>query len=434
VTKVPEATENQTVNSPPATACGHVPDFTRLRYFHGRALGALDLRREQAYFLDKDRLRNRILHGWGIVCGLDVDLVAPAPCDPTDQSPATTTLAVSPGAALDPGGNEIVVRNPRHVIIEKLLSAADHSALAATPDTVYLTLGYHEQPIDPTRPLLSAECEAVPACEYGRVCETYRICASTTAPDPGPACEPCCGGAAGHGGEPHSQEMRNREPRSGEARGGEPCCEACEHGGGLLLATVNDFQPGVAVTADQLDLDGRRGLAIHNLARITEVSWVHGATYTREDATRMLQELEVHLSRPVQIASLHAHVIDLTLIEGGGGRSAGMFAIEGAFVDPRPDTEQTLTSSFTFASTSDESLQFGDRVVITIRGDFILDECCRALDANHVGGGVPTISNPDRPQPVAVPDTPHCPSRASGNGNAGGEFVSWFHVQERNDR
>ena len=224
VTKVPEATENQTVNSPPATACGHVPDFTRLRYFHGRALGALDLRREQAYFLEKDRLRNRMLHGWGIVCGLGVELVAPVPCDPTDQSPATTTLAVAPGAALDPRGNEIVVRNPRHVIVEKLLSAADHSALAATPGNVYLTLGYHEQPIDPTRPLLSAACEAVPACEYGRVCETYRICASTTAPDPGPACEPCCGGA-GHDGEPHSREIRGggaqrRAAQRGAARRG----------------------------------------------------------------------------------------------------------------------------------------------------------------------------------------------------------------------
>jgi hypothetical protein len=398
VTKVPEATANHIAKAPPATACGDVVDFTRLRYFHGRPLSAVDLRREQAYQLDKARLRNRLLHGWGIVCGLDVEIVPKLACDPADETPDATVLVVQPGAALDCQGNEIIVRNPRKLVLGALLDEDELLELRRQPAPVYLTLCYHEQLIDPSRPLLTAECEPVAACEYGRVCETYRICATTTRPDPGPACEPCCGA----------------------------CGDLC-----LELVAIADFDPDVPIEPEQLDFVGRHPLALHDLAEISAINWVHGATYTREDATALFKNgIEVRFSRPVQVASLRKHVVELTAIEGGGGRSAGIYDLDGEFVG-LPDSG--LTDSFVFHSTTDETLQYGDRVMITIRGDFIVDECCRAVDANHVGGGVPTIDNPDDPQPISLPDRP-CPARPSGNGTEGGEFVSWVFIQERSDR
>jgi hypothetical protein len=399
VTKVPQATANHTAKAPPpATACGDVPDFTRLRYFHGRALGALDLRREQAYHLEKARLRNRLLHGWGIVCGLGVEVVPKQPCDPDDDTPSASVLIVQPGAALDSHGNEIVVRNPREVVLNTLLSEDERRQLCEQPATVYLSLCFHEQPIDPSRPLLAAECEPVAACEYGRVLETYRICASTTRPDPGPACEPCCGA----------------------------CGSRC-----LELAAICDFDPAAPAESWQLDLSGRRPLARHDLAEISAINWVHGATYTRESATTLLADgIEVRFSRPVQVASLREQVVELTTIEAGGGRSAGMYNVDGEFVG-LPDDE--LTDRLVFRSTTDETLQYGDRVMITIRGDFILDECCRAVDANHIGGHVPTLD--DCPaEPAHRRRGPHCPPRPSGNGTEGGEFVSWIFVQERGQR
>jgi hypothetical protein len=399
VTKVPQATANHTAKAPPpATACGDVPGFTRLRYFHGRALGALDLRREQAYHLEKARLRNRLLHGWGIVCGLDVEVVPKQPCDPDDDTPSASVLVVQPGAALDSHGNEIVVRNPREVVLNALLSEDERRRLCEQPATVYLSLCFHEQPIDPSRPLLAAECEPVAICEYGRVLETYRICASTKRPDPGPACEPCCGA----------------------------CGSRC-----LELAAIVDFDPAAAAESWQLDFGGRRPLARHDLAEISAINWVHGATYTRESATALLAEgIEVRFSRPVQVASLREQVVELTTIEAGGGRSAGMYNVDGEFVG-LPDDE--LTDRFVFHSTTDETLQYGDRVMITIRGDFILDECCRAVDANHIGGHVPTLD--DCPaEPAHRPRGPRCPPRRSGNGTEGGEFVSWIFVQERGRR
>lgn len=394
---MPQATANHMAKAPPATACSDVVGFTRLHYFHGQALGAVDLRREQAYHLEKARLRNRLLHGWGIVCGLDVEVVPKQPCDPDDEAPTASVLVVAPGAALDPQGNEVIVRNPRQVELNALLSEEELCLLCKQPATVYLTLCYHEQPIDPSRPLLTAECEPVAACQYGRVSETFRICASTTRPDPGPACEPCCGACGDH------------------------CLE---------LAAIVDFDPEVPIEPGQLEFSGRRPLARHDLTEISAINWVHGGTYRREDATTLFDKgIEVRFSRPVQVASLREHVVGLTAIEAGGGRSAGMYNVDGEFVG-LPET--ALTDRLVFRSTTDEMLQYGDRVMITIRGDFILDECCRAVDANHIGGDVPTIA--DCPaDPTHPPDGPQCPPRPSGNGTEGGEFVSWIFVQGKGD-
>ena len=70
---------------------------TRNRYFFGRLLTAEDLAQEQEYLATKRRLANRLLHGWGVVAGLDVTV--------TDRS----TVTVTPGMALDGWGREIVV-------------------------------------------------------------------------------------------------------------------------------------------------------------------------------------------------------------------------------------------------------------------------------------------------------------------------------------
>ena len=71
----------------------------RVRYFSGLVLGADDFNHEQEYLLAKARRHNQMLHGWGIVVGLEVS--APASEE--------TQVSVAPGYALDPCGNEISV-------------------------------------------------------------------------------------------------------------------------------------------------------------------------------------------------------------------------------------------------------------------------------------------------------------------------------------
>src|SRR5947207_1586639 len=80
------------------SGCGSVVEFSRLRYFHGQPLSALDLRREQAYHLEKARLHNRLLHGWGIACGLDVRVTVKEDCRPEENDPTATEVLILPGS------------------------------------------------------------------------------------------------------------------------------------------------------------------------------------------------------------------------------------------------------------------------------------------------------------------------------------------------
>ena len=79
--------------------CASEP-LERLRYFNRQLLAADDLRTEQAYFREKQRRHNRMLHGWGVVCGCAVEVVADA---------KEWTVRVCPGYAIGPQGDEIQI-------------------------------------------------------------------------------------------------------------------------------------------------------------------------------------------------------------------------------------------------------------------------------------------------------------------------------------
>ncbi len=97
--------------------------FKRVNYFDGQVLSAQDLRDEQAYLRDKQRLMNRALHGWGVVCGLQVSI-------------GEDVVRVEPGLALDCQGNEIVV------------PAAVETPLPESHAQRYLVVEYVENPVD----------------------------------------------------------------------------------------------------------------------------------------------------------------------------------------------------------------------------------------------------------------------------------------------
>lgn len=77
----------------------------RTHFFDGKVLSAEDLTREQQYHLEKRRLHNRFLHGWGVVAGLGLSL-KPGP-----------TVVVEPGLAIDCAGNELVLEAPATLAI-----------------------------------------------------------------------------------------------------------------------------------------------------------------------------------------------------------------------------------------------------------------------------------------------------------------------------
>jgi hypothetical protein len=83
------------------TVCRGLSTYERPLFAAGQTLTAADLTALQSYVAGKNRLHNRYLHGWGVVCGLEVV------CDDCEGS-----VTITPGYAIDPCGSDIVVGQP----------------------------------------------------------------------------------------------------------------------------------------------------------------------------------------------------------------------------------------------------------------------------------------------------------------------------------
>jgi hypothetical protein len=96
----------------------------RVNYFSGMFLTAEDLSTDQQYNREKQKMHNRCLHGYGVVCGLEVAL-------------RRGMIHVSPGLGLACTGDEIVVDAPVKVSPPKMKGGT------------YLTIRFVEREGDP---------------------------------------------------------------------------------------------------------------------------------------------------------------------------------------------------------------------------------------------------------------------------------------------
>jgi hypothetical protein len=139
--------------------------FERNRYFYGKPMTVSDFEAEQRYLIGKQRYVNRLVHGAGVLCGLQVTL-------PTGFSADHPAVELAEGAALDCCGNLIVVSRSSTVEIKE----------GFDPEHLnYLFIKYAECSKQPV--MLAANgssCEEV--CCYNRIQETFEIVASTAAP------------------------------------------------------------------------------------------------------------------------------------------------------------------------------------------------------------------------------------------------------------
>jgi hypothetical protein len=187
--------------------CDHSGE--RPRYYARQIITADDLTLEQDYFRSKLRMHNRMLHGWGIVCGADVS-PAPKADNPTKNEP--WQVLIEPGYILGPYGDEIVIDCERKfdlrsqsligVTGEPCVEEVDPWCVEVHEDRgsgpFYIAVRYKEVL---TRPVRShpagCNCDDT-SCEYSRLRDGYEIkvlrsCpASHTAPPPAPGtCPPC---------------------------------------------------------------------------------------------------------------------------------------------------------------------------------------------------------------------------------------------------
>ena len=448
--------------------CVPMPDFERLQFYYGRSLTVADLQSEQQYFLEKLRLHMRCFHGTGIVCGLGVTPVPPKEecesdddkrrraverelrqceaklakleqekgaeeerqklgarqeelrreyerwrCDHPRKTPPVC-VTVDCGWAVDCEGREIIVRTPQLVDLRSLLSREDRREIdkaehgrCEKPPVVELTICYCEQQTYPSRPIVQDNCDLPQKCKYGRVREGYRFRASLKHQPPDSRCSNCC----------------------------DPCENEC-----VVLARIA-WPVDDPLCAGDIDWRPRREISVYQPAVIDGISWVHGAKYDAGGAKTVLgteqrgysrtDGIEVHFSKPVFAETLQPGVVDLWRVQGGKGLAGVISQIEGSYID-KP--ESGLIDGFRFRDDSGETLNRGDRVLIQIRSNFILDACCRPVDGEHVGGLVPQLAAyKDAVQAKCLPPRPPCADRpqpwTSGNGRPGATFESWFFIE-----
>lgn len=165
------------------------------RYFPKQLITSDDLTLEQEYFRNKLRMHNRMLHGWGVVCGAQVCMVPKGNGNGNGEF-EPWKVYVKPGYILGPCGDEIVIDCTRVVDLrttgvtgisgEPCVDAIDPWCVEVFeregPDTLYLAVRYRQEATRPVR-VQPAGCGCDDTrCENSRWRDGYEIKVLTYCP------------------------------------------------------------------------------------------------------------------------------------------------------------------------------------------------------------------------------------------------------------
>ena len=278
-----------------AKSLEHAIRTTRLRWFTGRFITARDLTDEQEYHLDRHRLHNRLLHGWGTVCGLGVHPHDRADC-------AHEWVWVDAGIAIDCHGREIIL--PRR---EAVRWAVDPSRTTSEDALAILCLRYDECQTEPL-PAIVGDCAHGTVTEPGRVVERWQLEVHLVTDDPN---EPWAGLLhPGTGRKPEcGDDCADPECRgdcAGPAPCGDDCLEpVCGLGDCVPIALLSRFR-GEAIQIDVDERGKRRNVRrvlpppTAYLTHIVGTSWGHGSDVDIGTLRTAKGELRVRFDRKLQ--------------------------------------------------------------------------------------------------------------------------------------
>ena len=438
--------------------------FERNRYFTGKYMTARDFAADQAYFLSRRSIHNRLLHGWGIVCGLRV---VPHPTPECRES----WVVVKAGIAIDCTGREVFLPNDLAVQLpmDELPPWSDEEpgapdvpeAEPAELDDDALMHGWAQPDAERDwddddngdsdeadeghagRPRERAVTR--PAVWPERPRRGLLVCLKYTEKlvEPVPAIY-----AEGECDPNHHEANRIREVGEVEIRKLEDMHADCWRlpGGGPVDVRDDCDEPlpgpaGVCLDADcpchgcvplalllrrprwkpgesplLIDHRGRRRLPTpsHYLTHVAQINWPHGGTLSLAQLRQLLDgRLMVRFDRRIRPAvGMRSGINPCTFVVQYGGIQKSLEFLH-AEEDPRllPD-ERTAVYSIhrDYLSRRRDNIA-GTLVYITLKCDFILDCHDMPVDGAHLGGRLP-----------------------SGDGTPGGIFHSWFSVVHSHGR
>jgi hypothetical protein len=205
------------------------------RYYPRQLITPDDLTLEQNYFRDRLRRHNRLLHGWGVVCGA---MVCPSITTNADGTTSFTPwqVQVKPGYVLGPYGDEIILDCLRTVDLrtsgcsgvtgQPCIDAPDPWCTQvftppSTTNILYIAVKYKQCMMRPVR-VQPAGCGCDDtSCEYSRWHDGYEIGVLQTCP----ACNGC---------DPTVTALTANSLFTGDV----PSCPDCSCGPWVCLAQV----------------------------------------------------------------------------------------------------------------------------------------------------------------------------------------------------
>lgn len=368
--------------------CGAVVT-ERNRYFTGKCMTARDFRADPDYLLSHHRLHNRLLHGWGIVCGLRVTRHKNKDCP--------NWVVVRSGIALDCCGRELVL-------------ACDTPYELALPDAgepvrLVLCLRYCEEQVEHL-PVLFHEGECSPdRREANRVREVVRLELRELS-----ELDPDCW---------RERETGMDAPCRDDCDDGAPCRDVgcvepwCPCGSCVPLAVI-EYDPAHPERPFEIDQDGRRQLPLPSdyVTRIVGINWPHGGELTLQELEDGGGRLEVRFDRRILPAEGEASGIsEFTFVVQYGGIQQDLeFLPFERDTPPSLDEDDDCLAVFTIDPAYLDRRRHreniaGSSVYVALKCDFIVDCHGNAVSGKHLGGRL-----------------------ASGDGLPGGIFESWFRV------
>ena len=429
--------------------CGFVAE--RNRYFTGKYMTARDFQADQTYFLSRHRLHNRVFHGQGIVCGLEV--VPHRKEDCKDR-----WVVVNPGIAIDCCGRELVIHEKTPVKIwdppddEKDNGSTDGSTDGSTRSSTRQDTGGQTQKQSAPAEKGQYESEGQEEEEEAKRFLLYLRYQETPVENvPALYAEGQC--------DPTEQEANRvreeaclvacpwpKEEEEDKRRCRDDCADSLPGPGGsclepecpkdqmvpLALIRPRDTGSGYVIGSKEIDTSVRHQLRPppEFLTHIVDYNWPHGGEVTISELERSVDEgglggrLEVYFDRKLLGHEPENEKEEEQASQNGQdgvGINQYTFVVQfsGAQLDleylpHEPDappqiemTEEYCRAVFTIRSDflRGRSAIIGETVHITLKCDFILDCRGQPVDGDHLGGAPPT-----------------------GNGIAGGIFESWFHV------
>ncbi len=420
----------------PACVPCEIPAFCRNHYYTGKLLTERDFTDEQRYAMDKMRLHHAALHGWGVVCGLEVK---PHPVCPDRR------LVVEAGLAIDDCGHEIRVVAEVQLELPKDTSKQQPKR-PYPPDPVYEggESGDNQEPKGKDLYICLSYCESeteyapAPFDEYGcntngqrpgRICERYELSIVDE--------------------EPH--ELKHvREHMHCDS---DDCLDIyerllrqCAKGGHIAcipIAVVRGWVAGEVVIPSMIDNSIRPVLpSTHamdlmircilerlpkppQLTRIIHLNWTHGEEYHCHDFIRFFvgsheaaRGLEIEFEGKVRPEGLNARSFQAMVVwRPAESSEPRRMEIAPARVVPSPEgTKCMLYIDPGYAKKSLDGKSFD--LFITLKCDVVIDEKGSPVDGNLM---------------ARLDEDDYAISPPTGDGVPGGLFESWVRVRSTGD-